>query len=167
MKIALGRKGDYAVRAVVDLARHADGGRRKSREVAEAMAIPATYLPQVLAALARAGIVTSVSGPDGGYALAVPPEAISLLDVVQAAEGSLESSECILRGGPCHWEGRCAVHEAWAVARDRFGEQLAATTLADILAEDARLEAASTAGPPPDGHPAPGRREAASGPSPR
>lgn len=49
MQIALGRKGDYSVRAMIDLARHYGDGRRKARQIARTMDIPERYLPQLLA----------------------------------------------------------------------------------------------------------------------
>jgi Rrf2 family protein len=141
MHLNLGRRADYAVRAVLDLARHWESpDRRKSRSIAEEMVIPAKYLPQVLTVLVRAGIVDSVSGPDGGYRLAEPPEEITLLDVIEAVEGPLGSSECVLRGGPCHWEGRCAIHEPWAEAQEALVRRLDATTFADLALADAVLE---------------------------
>jgi Rrf2 family protein len=144
MKIALQRKGDYAVRAVLDLARNHGQTRRKAREIAADMDIPGKYLPQVLAVLAHAGIVASVSGPDGGYELARHPRDVSLLEVVEAVEGEVRSSECILRGGPCRWETACAVHAAWSSAQDRFKAQLEATSFAELALVDAQLEREST-----------------------
>src|SRR5680860_1715988 len=125
MRIELGRKGDYAVRAVLHLARHNGDGRRKTREIAADMDIPEKYLPQVLGEMVRAGVVLSVAGPDGGYRLARPPAEVSLLEVVEAAEGPVSSETCVLRGGPCRWEDVCAIHFAWSEAQTAFIERRA------------------------------------------
>ena len=61
--------------------------------------------------------------------------------MVEAAEGAFTLERCILRGGPCHWEQRCAVHEAWSAAVQACRSSLARTSLADLVATDARLEA--------------------------
>jgi Rrf2 family transcriptional regulator, iron-sulfur cluster assembly transcription factor len=142
MRLELGRRGDYAVRAMVDLARNHDGGgRRKTRDIAEAMDVPPGYIPQILAVLVRAGLAESEAGPSGGYRLARPPATISLLDVIVAVEGDISSTECVLRGGPCRWEGVCAVHEPWSRAQEALRGELAAATLEDVARADAALEA--------------------------
>lgn len=142
MRLELGRRADYAVRAVVDLARHhPGGGRRKAREIASEMAIPRTFAPQILAELVRVELVTSVAGPGGGYALARAPADITLLDVVRAVDGEPRSTACVLRGGPCRWEGVCAVHVPWTRAQDALRAELDRTTFAELAAADEALEA--------------------------
>lgn len=142
MELSLGRRADYALRACVDLARVSDdGARRKSREIGAAMDIPPTYLPQILAQLVRAGLVTSLAGPNGGYALAHAPADVSLLDIIHATEGDPISKECVLRGGPCRWEGMCAMHVPWSEAQQAMLDHLGSTTLADVARIDAELEA--------------------------
>jgi Rrf2 family transcriptional regulator, iron-sulfur cluster assembly transcription factor len=140
MQISLGRKGDYAVRAAIHLARHAGDGWRKARQIADDMAIPEAYLPQVLGELIRGRLVTSLAGPNGGYALARDPESISLLEVIEASSGPVESRECVIRGGPCRWEDTCAVHDAWSSAQTALRERLDAVTLASVANADAALE---------------------------
>jgi Rrf2 family iron-sulfur cluster assembly transcriptional regulator len=142
MDLALTRRGDYAVRAALCLARWAGEGRYvKIREVAQAMALPASYTPQVLRLLADAGLAEARAGRDGGYRLTRPPAEVPLLDVVEAAEGPFTLERCILRGGPCHWEQACAVHAAWSAGVQACRDSLRRTTLADLVAADARLEA--------------------------
>lgn len=140
MRLELGRRADYAIRAAVDLARH-EGARRKGREIAAAMEIPTSFVPQILAELVRAGAVVSVAGRDGGYALARDAGEVSLLAVVRAVEGELRSTSCVLRGGPCRWDDVCAVHVPWARAQDALLDSLAHTSLADLVAIDTALEA--------------------------
>jgi Rrf2 family protein len=141
MDLALTRRGDYAVRAALCLARRADAGYVKIREVAATMALPASYTPQVLRLLAEAGLAEARAGRDGGYRLTRPPDEVALLEVVEAAEGRFRLERCILRGGPCHWEQACAVHAAWSAAVQACRDSLARTTLADLVAADTRLEA--------------------------
>ena len=133
MKIALGKKGNYAVRAVLDLSMHHRDGRRKAHKIATSMRIPENYLARILADLVRSGLITATAGPDGGYELRSPPSQISLLDVVDAAEGAIELKECVLRGIPCREGGTCAVHDAWSAAQDALTRQLRGTTFAAIV----------------------------------
>jgi Rrf2 family protein len=146
MDLTLTKRGDYAVRAAIALARaYAPSGYRKIREVTADMMLPPRYTAQILSLLARAGLAEAKAGRDGGYRLSRDPVEISLLEVVEAAEGPLRPSRCTLRGGPCHWEDACAVHWAWAGAADALRDSLAATSLDSIARVDARLEVA-------DGH---------------
>ena len=139
MDLALTRRGDYAVRAALCLAKVTSGGYRKIREVAAAMELPLSYTPQVLKLLADAGVAEAKAGRDGGYRLTRAPAAISLLEVVEAAEGHFVLDRCILRGGPCHWERACAVHAAWSTAMQACRDSLRETTLAHLVAADERL----------------------------
>ncbi|MEO8084816.1 MAG: Rrf2 family transcriptional regulator [Ardenticatenales bacterium] len=132
MQISLSKRGDYAVRAVLDLARHAGDGRRKTREIAAAMNIPAGYLSQILAALVQSGLAVATAGREGGYQLARPAESISLLDVIQAMDGPIGVRECLLRGIPCGVDGHCAVHDAWSRAQDALNAELASTGFAEL-----------------------------------
>jgi Rrf2 family protein len=140
MRIALGRRGDYSVRAVLDLARHYGSGRRKTREIASAMGIPELYLPQLLASLVRTGVLTAVAGPDGGYTLSRHPQTITLLEVVESAEGPLRTGRCLLRDGPCDWDEVCPVHRSWSGAQDALVGELEDTTLWHLAREDEAIE---------------------------
>lgn len=140
MQSTLGRKGDYSVRAVLDLATN-NGNRRKAREIATDMDIPHRYLTQILANLVQHGILEAVAGPTGGYVLARPPEEISLLEVVEAAEGPIGLEECVLRGGLCSWQDSCPVHIPWARAQNALAEQLAKATFADLAEYSGEIEA--------------------------
>jgi Rrf2 family protein len=133
VKTALSKNGDYSVRAVLDLARHYGAGRRKAREIATAMRIPRTYLSRILANLVHCGLLTAVAGQNGGYELSRPPSRISLLEVIEAAEGKAELRECLLRGVPCGKRGTCSVHDAWSLAQEAMTRRLRRTSFAEIV----------------------------------
>ena len=82
------------------------------------MAIPERFLPRVMTDLVAAGLVEGGAGRTGGYRLARPRRAITLLDIIAAVEPEPDRATCILRGGPCGLDGRCAVHDAFTDARD-------------------------------------------------
>lgn len=132
MDLQLSRRGDYAVRAAIVLAREEGNGYVKIREVAERMSIPRPYTPQILKILDTAGIAEAKAGRDGGYRLKRLASSISLLEIVEAAEGSLRSNRCTLRGEPCVWESPCPVHHSWVAASEALRQELGKTTLADI-----------------------------------
>lgn len=153
MERSLGKRADDMVRAVLDLARHNGQGHRKAADIAAQMDAPVTYLPQLLAELVHAGVVRSKAGRRGGYELTPAPAKVSLLEVIEVievADGPLVATECVLRGGPCRWEGSCVVHLLWARAQDAFRDALGASTFAEVAAIDAALsEGRGVAAPRP------------------
>jgi Rrf2 family protein len=131
--ITLSKTGDYAVRSALALASsHGDGRYVTISEVADRMALPRPFTPQILGLLAKAGIAESKAGRGGGYRLSRDPADISILEVVEAAEGSLINTRCTLRGGPCGVDGHCVVHDTWMAAGEAFRRALAATMLAEV-----------------------------------
>jgi Rrf2 family protein len=143
--LTLTRRGDYVVRAAIALASAWDGegAYLKIRQVADEMGLPPSYTPQVLGILARAGVAEAKAGRSGGYRLTRPPEQISVLEVIEGAEGTLEPGRCAIRGGPCRWDDACALHPAVARAAEAIRATLGATTLAEVAASDRMLEARS------------------------
>jgi Rrf2 family protein len=138
--LTLSRTGDYAMRAAIALAdAWGSGEPRTIGQVAAEMALPRPFTPQVLGLLQRAGIAEARAGRGGGYRLARAPEEVTVLEIVEAAEGSLETRRCALRDGPCRWDAACAIHSTWVALSDAVRERLASTTLADLAAEDRRL----------------------------
>ena len=134
MKLELTRRGDYAMRAMLALAR-ADGVWLSTPTIAARMGIPVRFLPQVMGDLGRAGLVDSRSGRSGGYRLARPSERISLLSIVEAVEGDSRRRTCVLRGGPCRLDGACDVHDVFFTAQDRLLRTFAEATLASVAGE--------------------------------
>jgi Rrf2 family iron-sulfur cluster assembly transcriptional regulator len=132
MRIELTKRGDYAVRAMVALAVASTDTPLSVRHIAGEMAIPVRFLPQVMADLVRADLVSSTTGRAGGYRLSRPASAISLLDVVEAVEGDSRRGTCILRGGPCGRDGRCGVHDPFVEAQEAMIARLSAADLASI-----------------------------------
>lgn len=146
MIISLGKKGDYSVRVVLDLARHHRKGRRKAREIAASMRIPRTYVLRILADLVHTGLIAATAGRNGGYELRRPPSQIRLLDVVEAADGPVKVRGCPLKGIPCGNGGTCAVHEAWSEAQSAMMQRLHRTTFAQILRSESLPSRERTAG---------------------
>ena len=75
-------KGNYGLRAALDLAERYGQGHAQTAEIAERQQIPESYLVQLLNQLRKAGLIRSVRGPRGGHALLRQPEEITVGDVV-------------------------------------------------------------------------------------
>jgi Rrf2 family protein len=152
MRLELTRRGDYAIRAMLSLARRDPRDPMSVPEISAAMAIPVGFLPRVMGQLVRAGLATSTAGRRGGYALTRPAARIHLLEVIEAAEGDSRRQTCVLRGGACSQDGRCQIHDVFFDARAALLERLAAVTLADLVAQPDAIHDRPASGP--TNHPA-------------
>lgn len=148
MRLELTKRGDYAVRAMLALARGSGNGLLSARRISAAMDIPVRFLPQVLADLGRAGLVEAMPGRAGGYRLTRPATTISLLDVIEAVEGDSRRQSCVLRGAPCGTDGHCDVHDVFMDGQQALLSHFAGSMLADL--------ASHGRGPARSGSPAPG-----------
>lgn len=136
----LGTKGRYAVMAMADIARHgsADGEKGSAvclADIAERQEISLAYLEQLFVRLRRAGLVSSVRGPGGGYRLARPAEAMSVAAVVQAVDEPLHATRCDAKGeiGCLAGGERCATHHLWEALGEEIEHFLGGVTLADVV----------------------------------
>ncbi|MBC7236312.1 MAG: Rrf2 family transcriptional regulator [Chloroflexi bacterium] len=146
MKIST--KGEYGIRAMIELAARYGEGYVQSAEIAEARNIPENYLYQLLITLRKAGLIHSRRGPQGGHMLARPPERIQLAELVAALEGPVEATVCIQKQVTvdCSFSECCAVREVWERIRDATRHILENTTLADLAARE-REKAETLASP--------------------
>ena len=131
----LSATADSALRAVLILARAHGGAPVPAHEIARVTGAPANYLAKTLNALAKAGVVTSARGPQGGFTLAVAPDALTLAAVVDCFDGPRPSPRCLLGTGPCDPTRPCAAHHRWTAVVTARRAPLATTTFADLLDE--------------------------------
>lgn len=152
MRLELTRRGDYAVRAMLLLAR-TDQDLLPSDRIAEAMGIPPRFMRAVMRDLHQASLVEAVTGRAGGYRLARRPERISLLDVIEAIEGDSRRQTCVLRGAPCGRDGFCDLHAVFFEAQEALLARFADVSLAVLrdrgLAVEPRVASKGSAGQRP------------------
>ncbi len=128
-----GRTADYALRALLYLARHGqDGGYERARVIARATGMPSNYAGKVLNTLAREGLVESARGPAGGFRLGVAPEQITAATVVDLFDAPAPNPLCILGKTACNPRRPCAAHVRWLAVLNAQRAPLAATTIADL-----------------------------------
>jgi Rrf2 family protein len=129
-------RGDYACRALLSLALHAeDVGPQSVRDIAARTALPQPYLEQILLALKGAGLVRSKRGVGGGYVLARDPELISLADIVSAVDGPIVLGDFGQphKDGACDHEGQCVLLDVWQSVGDHMRTHLVAHSLAEMV----------------------------------
>ena len=123
--LAITSKSPYAVRALAELARSGGQGPVPSGEIARRRDIPVQFLEGLFATLRRAGILHSQRGVKGGYSFARPADELTVLEVVEALEGSL-AVDARTQG------------DIWSDAVDALRERLAALTIAEVSQREAR-----------------------------
>ena len=136
---------EWGVHCAALLAVLPPGSALPAGRLAEFHGVPTAYLAKHLQAMSRAGILESVAGPRGGYRLARPAAAISMLDVLEAIDGPEPAFKCteIRRRGPSARPAReyrvpCAIHAVMDRADEAWRRELAATSIADIVDHVAR-----------------------------
>ena len=133
----LTRAGEYAVRCVMCLARNGGDEKVVSRQdVAACGDIPSHFLAKIAQQLSRAGIVEILQGSRGGYRLIIPPEKLTLLQVIEAIIGEIFLNDCVIRPESCHASSSCAVNNVWTQARNQLRQTLSQVTFAKLLEEE-------------------------------
>ena len=130
-------KGDYGIRALIELAHHFGEARpMQSSEIAARQKIPESYLEQLLTTLRRAGFIRSVRGPQGGHALIREPGDIRVTEVIEALEGSIMPIDCLDESSTCSRNGGCAQRDMWQDVREAILQVLDSTTIGDLAERD-------------------------------
>jgi Rrf2 family protein len=131
----LSARGQYGVRAIVELARHYDLGPVPLRQIAKAQEISPSYLEQILRTLRLCDLVESRRGAHGGYRLARSPREITVGQVLRALEGPIAPAICASedQSSPCDRVENCSTRIAWLRLRDGIAAALDGMTIADLV----------------------------------
>jgi len=133
MKIST--KGRYGLRTLIDIYFHQKAGPVPLHDIAERQNISAKYLWQVLNPMRSIGLLTVTRGARGGYSLAVPPDCITLLDIVSTIEGPVSIVDCATLPAKerCSRADCCTARAVWTDVNNILIEGLRSITLASIL----------------------------------
>jgi Rrf2 family protein len=132
----LTRAADYAVRMMIHLATLPPDSRTNRAVLAAACEIPEPFVGKILQTLTRAGLIASHRGVNGGFGLTHRPDAVSLLDVVEAVEGPTLLNICIRPGDSCARKSWCPAHPVWVEAQHAMTAVLRRATLASLAQPD-------------------------------
>ncbi|AVI61305.1 Fe-S cluster assembly transcriptional regulator IscR [Halomonas sp. M1] len=125
-------KGRYAVTAMLDLALNVQHGPTSLSDISQRQEISLSYLEQLFARLRRAGLVTSVRGPGGGYLLAMPAEEISVSQVIDAVNETVDATRC--QGlSDCQQGDTCLTHFLWCELSGQIRSFFDDITLAQLM----------------------------------
>jgi Rrf2 family cysteine metabolism transcriptional repressor len=125
---------DYAVRAIVYLARHSDG-YRSSREISESEGIPLQFLRNILQKLTRAGLIVSREGVAGGVKLNARPKDIRVSDIIRIFQGDIELSECMFRKRLCAHRATCVLRARIQSIEEMVNKEFAKVTIATLVSD--------------------------------
>lgn len=139
-------KGRYAVTAMLDLAFHSQINPVISpvtlTDIAARQVISLSYLEQLFARLRKAGLVTGVRGPGGGYRLSRDATYINIAEIIAAVDEPLDSTKCGGKGN-CHKNSQpCLTHDLWMGLSAQIRDYLEGISLAEILAREPVAEVA-------------------------
>lgn len=145
MKIST--KGEYGIRAMIELAHRYGQGYVQSAEIAAVRDVPENYLYQLLITLRKAGLIRSRRGPQGGHMLSRPPERISLAEVVMALEGPLAPVTCVQDSivNDCQFADTCVVRDVWQRVTEATRQILEETTFAVLIERERERQLAAEA----------------------
>ena len=135
------RRADYAIRMMIELGQLDPGDCLSARNLSRKTAVPKAFLHKITTELAKAELVRTFAGAQGGLALAKPPREISLLQVIEAVEGAFCLNSCLIRPRECPRDVICPGHGIWGRLQNTLVEELKAITLAELAAEALQLKA--------------------------
>ncbi|HSG44826.1 MAG TPA: Rrf2 family transcriptional regulator [Anaerolineales bacterium] len=131
------RQADYAVRAVLHLARVGNAERSATSMIAKEQNIPPSFLAKIISQLSIAGLLHTSRGARGGVTLAREPKDITLLEVVEAIDGPIQLNECVGNDGACTFDENCPIKPVWCDAQDELVGRLKSTNFAQMLVQPA------------------------------
>ncbi|MCX5692653.1 MAG: Rrf2 family transcriptional regulator [Candidatus Omnitrophica bacterium] len=128
-------KGDYSLKAMLDLAMHYNKGVLPIQELAKKGDIPNKFLEQILLTLKKGGFVGSKRGIDGGYFLARPPETITVGEVIRFIEGPIEPIACAgkKKYEKCRDFPYCVFKDIWSQVYTATSLVVDTVTFAELL----------------------------------
>ena len=144
----LTQKSKYAARALVELALNECGETLGVAEVARRQHIPERFLEQIFGDLRRANVLESRRGAHGGYCFAMPPEELSVLDIVEILDGEVRPARCSA-GGVCYIKDAplCATSQVWDEARVALEEVFGRYSIAQLAEAERESREAHKAAP--------------------
>ena len=133
----LSATSDHAVRAILVLGRAYGQRPVRADEIAEAIGAPRNYLAKTLNALAKAGLVESARGPQGGFTLAIRPDELTLARVVDCFDEPRPQTKCLLGNAPCDRLRPYTAYARWTEITHARRAPLDTTTIASLLGDRA------------------------------
>lgn len=130
------RQADYALRAMLFLARLESNQRAATSQIAEDQEIPPSFLAKIISQLSIAGLIHTSRGARGGVSLTRKVEDISILDVVEAIDGPITLNECTKDPSVCTFGESCPIREVWCETQADLVKKLKDATFDKLLEKE-------------------------------
>lgn len=127
------RQADYALRAMLYLAKLEKDVRAATSQIADEQQIPPSFLAKIISQLSIAGLILTSRGARGGVTLARQPEEITLLDVVEAIDGPISLNVCSHSAGACPFGDDCPIQPIWSDAQHELVDKLRSTNFGQLI----------------------------------
>lgn len=122
----------YGIRSVLFLAINKERQFISIREISKELGISFHYLTKILQTLNRAGILESTKGPKGGVSFRIPPEKLTVYNIIYAIDGNEVFEECVLGLPGCSNQNPCSLHEMWSATKDHLENGLKDQTIEEM-----------------------------------
>lgn len=132
MSIFFSRQCEYAIQAVLLLALKQDKSLTSIRDLTKQLDIPYHFVAKILQNLTRKGLLVSHKGPAGGFGLGLQARDITLLQIVEAIDGTSFMDDCVFGFPNCNDDDHCAVHDKWCAIRKEINEMLAKKNILEM-----------------------------------
>ena len=132
MSVLFSRQCEYGIQGVLYLALKPQGEMTSIKELTKHLDIPYHFLGKILQRLTHNGLLISLKGPTGGFALGKSPKDITLFDIVDAIDGSDFKTKCVLGFSECSGKSPCSVHSTWGKMRDDVYQMLVNKNIAEM-----------------------------------
>lgn len=129
------KTGEYAIRAILFLARQSEDALVMSSEVAKKEEIPSHYLAKILQRMAKYGYVDSYKGRGGGFKITKLALDSSILEIVERIEGPVITLKCVTGLKECSDEHPCPLHDEWSELRDRIHNLISSKSVREVAQE--------------------------------
>lgn len=132
----LSTRSRYGTRMMLDLAQHYDQGPVQIGEIAKRQDISVKYLEQLIIPLKKASLINSIRGPKGGHMLWMPPEDITVGEIVNVLEDGINLTGCIENPDECERSGYCLTKGIWEEVSQVMQDKLNSITLSSMITSE-------------------------------
>ncbi|MBK7106134.1 MAG: Rrf2 family transcriptional regulator [Ignavibacteriae bacterium] len=129
------KTGEYAIRAILFLARQSSDMLVMSSDIAKKEDIPSHYLAKILQRMAKYGYVDSYKGRGGGFKITKLALDSSILEIVERIEGPVITLKCVTGLKECSDEHPCPLHDEWSKLRDNIHFLISSKSVREVAAE--------------------------------
>lgn len=135
MSLIFSRQCEYAIQALIYLAKKPSGKWTSIKEIAEQLKIPQHFLGKIMQSLSLKGMLNSQKGLFGGFELAKPSKEIFLFDIIEAVDGDGYRTGCLLGFPDCSASSPCPMHDKWKDMRDNIVDLIKKKSLLNLANE--------------------------------